>query len=264
MDMQTARSILDGYAEWWRSEFSLARANDGVEIISPMLDRHNDHISIFLADDGEVPGGYVLTDMGATLGDLALSGCDVAGTEARRQKLDSLVGGFGLERSGNEIFSRTGEEGLFRSINFMMQGLAAIDDLFFTTRGDARGLFHEDVESWLDMNGIRYSPNISIYGRSGFESRFDFVIPKSGESAPERFIRVISHPSQQSVANSLFGWNDISEARENSHLYLFMDASNARSGKIGAELVNACVRYDVHPVSWDEGASQEVCRALAS
>ena len=139
MDTQEAHDILDGYARWWRSEFFLAKANGRVEIVSPVLDRHNDHISGFLADDNWAPGGYVLTDMGAALDDLALSGCDVDGTDSRRQKLDCPVAGYGLERSGNEIFSRMGKEGLFRSINFMMQGLAAIDDLFFTARSDTRG-----------------------------------------------------------------------------------------------------------------------------
>lgn len=262
MTEEIANHLLDGHAAWWRSQFSVCTVNGGVQVISPMIDRHNDHIGFYLSDDARLSGGYVLTDLGATLEDLAASGCDVLRAPARVEKLDQTLRGFGLERKGVEIFVRSGASGLPRAMSFIMQGLSTIDDLFFTARGNVRSYLREDVEVWLDASEIRYAPDISIAGRSGFETKFDFLIPKTGHIAPERFIKVVSNPSRQSVGNSLFGWGDINAAREGSELYLFMDVRNTRSGQIGTDLMQACHAYDVQPVSWDGTVDEAIASEM--
>lgn len=263
MDAKTANDILDEHAKWWRDGFDVYDAGRGVQIVCPMLDRHGDHISLYAAEDAR-DGGYVLTDMGATLDDLASSGCGIDPKSSCAEKLARTLRGFGLQQDCGEIYTRTGRDGLAAAINFMMQGLTTVDDLFFTVSDHVRSLFRDDVEEWLDENGVRFSPDIQICGRSGFENKFDFVIPKSGRTAPERLIRVVSNPSQASVSNSLFGWSDVREGRGASELYLFMNEEGAGRGGISSELITACRNYEVVPVAWAGGAPDDIRRALVA
>lgn len=243
MDAAAAGLILDRYAEWWRSGFDVVQEGEGVRIITPMLDRHNDHMSLYLAE-GE--GGLVLTDIGATIGDLTAGGCDVLGSPKRSERLDAVLRGYGLSREGGEVYVRTGRDRLFESMNMLMQGLATVDDLFFTVRSSVRSFYLEDVRDWLDGLSIRYVENVNLVGKSGFSARFDFVIPKS-KAAPERYVKTVSSPSEQSVKNFLFGWSDIMEARGNGRSYLFLNAENSVSGSVEPSLLEACRSYGVVP-----------------
>lgn len=263
MDFQKANSIIDGYVGWWRSQVSIYPEGDAVRIVCPMLDRHNDHMSIYLSDIDE--GGYLLTDLGAVLGDLEMSGCDVLSSGARRMKLEEVLSSFGLRQADGELYRKTGESGLFQSINMLMQGMASVDDLFFTAKENARNFFLDDVRAWLDSHEIRYSPGVVLQGRSGFATRFDFCIPKTGTKAPERLIKAIGAPSESNIKNALFGWEDIRESREGSKGYLFMNmiGGTSKEASVDPMLENACLAYGVRPVHWI-GSADDVLAELAA
>lgn len=263
MRADSASGILDDYAKWWREQFDVRQAGNGVEILTPMLNRHNDNMSVYLGNDPENGSCLVLSDLGQTLDDLDFDGCDVLGSAKRTSFLDSTLRGFGLSRDGREIFARTSRSELFNSLNFMMQGMSSVDDLFYTSRKNVENFFTEDIAAWLDDHEIRYSQNIRIKGRSGFEAQFDFLIPKTGNKAPERLLKAVSHPTKSSVENALFGCNDIREERPNSAIYLLLNANDARDGKIQQSIIDACTNWDVKPAVWNHGAD-DVLEALAA
>ena len=262
MDVTKANSIIDGYVGWWREQVSIYQEGDAVRIICPMLDRHNDHMSIYLAEEA---GVYTLTDMGATLGDLSFCGCDVFSSEPRTKKLNEVLAGFGLMQEDGEIYRKASEAELFQSVNMLMQGMASVDDLFYTAKDNARSFFMDDVKTWFDAKGIRYTDNVVFQGKSGFTSRFDFCIPKTGNVAPERLVKAVGTPSESSVKNALFGWGDIRESRPNSTGYLFMNviSETGDTHALDPVLENACLAYGVKPVPWS-GAADSVLAELAA
>lgn len=263
MKIDAASKIIQGYANWWRDSVEMYQEGDAVRLVCPMLDRHNDHMSIYIVEDKET-GGFILTDIGATIEDLISSGCDVIASAPRKQKLDVVVRGFGIQRNSHELYVKTGRERLFQSMNMLMQSMASIDDLFFTARENTRSFFLDDVGNWLASNGIRSMPDVRVSGQSGFEAKFDFVIPRSGIIAPERFIKAIGTPSQSSVTNALFGWNDIKNARGgDARSYLFLNELNAKESGIDASLISACDNYGVKPVLW-HGNANSVLDELAA
>ena len=249
MDVESVERIINDYVDWWRREIKVLPAGNGVRIVSPMLDRHNDHMSMYIAEDA-AGGGYILTDLGETIGDLVASGCDVLSSDSRRKKLDGVAAGMGLQREGNELFRRAGESDLFQSINFLMQGMATVDDLFFTSSDQARSFFLDDLDDWFEKNGVPVVPNVRVGGKSGFETRLDFVIPRIGGKL-ERLIKAVGNPRQGSVENALFGFGDISDSRPNSECLLVMDVTGGRGGdeRVG-ELSDACRRYGAKPIAW--------------
>lgn len=88
-DARRVNEMLDDYARWFRDSFDVFEEDGCVRIVLPMLDRHNDHMSIYLAD-GDGPGKIVMSDLGHTVDGLYASGCDV-NAEGRRGKFESIV-----------------------------------------------------------------------------------------------------------------------------------------------------------------------------
>lgn len=138
MNLNQAQDIIDGYASWWRNEVVASQAGDAIQLVCPMLNRNNDHMSFYIADDPTQPGGLLLTDMGATLSDLAFSGSDILGSESRSRKLEQTLNSLGVMLSGNELCAQADEATLFTQMNMLMQGMASVDDLFFTARQRTR------------------------------------------------------------------------------------------------------------------------------
>lgn len=264
MDASRAERIMDGYVSWWRSQISICQEDGCVRILCPMLDRHNDFMSIYMIDDQGDNGGVIITDLGETIGDLASSGCDVM-SESRRPKLERTIAGYGTSLKDGELFIRTSESALFESINMLMQTMASVDDLYYTVRDTSRHYIIDEIASWLDELDIRYTQDIKITGRSGFETKFDFLISGSRvREIPERYIKAINSPTQSGVSNALFGWEDISRSRSNSQSFLFMNSSGSSDGRIDASLVEACENYGVVPVAWNKGADDRIREQLAA
>ena len=258
MKLNDAEKIIDGYASWWKKSIDAYQEGDSIRLVCPMLDRNNDHMSIYIADDSN--GGYVLTDLGATINDLRLSGCDVLSSKSREKKLTQALNGYGLLREDDELYVYADSSSLFQRMNMLMQGMASIDDLFFTTKDSVKNLFFEDVSTWLDNNNVRYTSDIRIGGRSGFEIKFDFLIPKTQGIAPERYIKTVSNPTEGSIKNAIFGWDDVSAIRGDSQSYLFLNDESHEN--VGDRLLQACREYSINPVLWSK--VDDVLPALAA
>ncbi len=72
--------------------------------------------------------------------------------------------------------------------------MLTVNDLFYTARSQVKSLFLDDVTQWLDLALVRYIPMVNFLGKSGFNHRFDFAIPKS-QNYPERLIQTINNPA---------------------------------------------------------------------
>ena len=70
------RKLIDGYYSWLHENASVKKAKDDwFEIETPMLDRHNDFLSIYIRkSENEIE----LTDGGYILNDLDMCGFDVS------------------------------------------------------------------------------------------------------------------------------------------------------------------------------------------
>lgn len=259
MQVANAERIMDGYVKWWRDGVSLVQEESAVRIVLPMLDRHNDHMSIYMAEDPH-GSGFVITDLGDTIGDLLSCGCDILGSPSRNAKLDMVVKGFGLRRDGDELYQIASEETLFQSINMLMQGMASVDDMFFTMKDSAKSFFLEDIDLWLTSHDIRYSRDVSISGSTGYMSKIDFLIPKSSR-APERYIKTSGSARQSSIKNALFGIADLKRGGHGDAVsYLFVNSydEHGKPAPIDSTVRQAADSWDTKAVAWPYDADSVV------
>lgn len=239
------QKLLDDHYRWLRDKTQVRRIEDWIEITTPYLDRHNDYIQIYARKSAT---GYTLTDDGYTITDLELSGCRLE--SAKRQSLLKMtLNGFGIALVDNRLEVETSAETFALRKHNLMQAILAVNDLFYLAEPFVLSLFHEDVEAWLNISDVRYTPKPKFTGKSGFEHLFDFVIPKS-RSQPERILRAVNHPSRDTAEAIAFAWLDTKDNRApDSRIYAIL---NDETRKIGGGVIEALRRYEVVPVPWTE------------
>ena len=99
-------SLFDSYIEWLKQRICVESLEDICEITTPFLDRHNDHLQIYVKKPED---GFLLTDDSYVINDLRLSGFEIT-TEERSQFFNSVLNGFGVHQKGNELFIEASRE----------------------------------------------------------------------------------------------------------------------------------------------------------
>lgn len=140
--------LIENYRTWLRDRTTIKSVQkDWFEITTPFLDRHNDYIQIYAKKDND---HYILSDDGATIRDLELSGFSLD-TKKRQSILKETINGFGIEEKNCVLFTRANSENFSVKKHSLLQSILAINDMFHLSSATVRSLFKENVEKWLDL-----------------------------------------------------------------------------------------------------------------
>ncbi|MFA6282188.1 MAG: DUF1829 domain-containing protein [Candidatus Omnitrophota bacterium] len=239
------QKLIDNYFYWLKERTTIRQIDDWVEITTPYLDRHNDYTHIYAKNE---KGGFILTDNGYTIQDLKLSGCDLD-SKRRKMLLETTLNGFGVKRNNDTLLINATLQNFSLQKHNIIQAILAVNDLFYLASPMVANLFLEDVTSWLDSYDIRYTPNLKFTGKSGYDHKFDFIIPKS-RVQPERIIRVINHPNRDAVTGMIYSWIDTKNVRPvDSKAYAFL---NDTQNQTLTKAVEALRSVEVKSVLWSK------------
>jgi len=243
MSVNDCRKLVQDYIQWLSEKISVKDFDGICEITTPFLDRHNDHLQIYVK---KIQNHLVLTDDGYTLRDLQLSGCEF-NTDKRSRMLKSVLNGFGITRDKNELVIHASPTNFPQKKHNLLQAIMAINDLFVLAAPTVASFFKEDVERFLCSHDIRYTPDVKFHGKSGFDHHYDFVIPASNKM-PERLISVINKPERQNITSTIFAWDDIGKTRpEQSSAYSVINDSERN---ISQDWITALSEYEIKPILW--------------
>jgi len=235
--------LVDEYLEWLRHNIKVREIDDVCEITTPFMDRHNDHLQIYMRKED---GQYVLSDDGYILTDLEMSGLDI-GTENRQSILSTTIAGFGVNKVGEELQVKAQYHNLPQRKHNLIQAMLAVNDMFVMARPYTFSFFREDVEQYLHIHDVRFIAMVSFLGKSGFTHNFDFAIPPS-EKRPERLIKAINNPTRETISSLIFSWNDTREVRsEGAVAYAIL---NDFDKSIPVDASSALEAYRIFPMLW--------------
>jgi len=243
--LEEVNALHDSYLAWLRAQTRFKQIDsEWVEIATPLLDRHNDFLSIYVRKGKE---GLELTDDSYVINDLRMSGCQVDKGQ-RAQFLRQTLMGFGVRREGDALTLRASTANFSPCLHSLLQAMLTVGNLFFTNSANVKKLFWEDVRDWFDENEVRYNPSIKVTGKSGYDHMFDFVIPKS-RKYPERFIQTVNAPDKGAVSRALFSFLDISEVRSGARCYVILN-DNDKSNPASA--LTAIDNYAFPSILWSK------------
>ncbi len=245
--MAKGKTLVDSYVDWLKSNIYPVEMGSYWQITTPFLDRHNDHLQIYVKEEG---GAFFLTDDGYIINDLAMSRCEI-NSPRRRKILEQTLNGFGIRLDDDALVVEATAHSFPQKKHLLLQAMLTVNDMFMLSQQRVRGVFLEDVQEFLDEHEIRYVPSVQLNGRSGFAHVFDFVIPSS-RRCPERLIRALNAPTKDNAQSILFAWNDVTVVREKSSLmYVFLNDTNR---SVRDEILGAFEEYKVTPILWSNRA----------
>lgn len=246
--------LIDSYLAWLRSKFDTKQMDEYCEITTPLLDRHNDHLQIYLKN---TDNGMLITDDSYIISDLLASGLDI-NNKKREALLNSILKRFGISRENDNLIVKATSSDFAQKKHNLLQAMIAINDLFYTSRSNVVSIFFDEVVSFLNDNNIRYTEDIQLIGRSGLTHNYDFIIPKS-KTEPNRAIKVVSNLTRDKAKVILFSCSDTQEIRPDIVIYPFI---NDTDHSISTDIISAFKEYSLKPVLWSE-RSQYISELVA-
>jgi predicted RNA-binding protein YlqC (UPF0109 family) len=115
------KNLINDYIEWLRQNINIKEINGMYEITTPFLDRHNDHLQIYVKKSD---GGLILTDNGQTITNLRLSGFEF--TQEKRQILNSTLKSFGVQLIDEELIAKATPEDFPQKKHNLIQAILYI------------------------------------------------------------------------------------------------------------------------------------------
>jgi Domain of unknown function DUF1829/Domain of unknown function DUF1828 len=242
------QQVITDYLKWIKDNTIVKTVEEGkVCLIStPFLDRHNDHLDIYLIKNN---GALKLSDNGYTIADLKMSGFEM-NTPKRESILRTALNGFGVKINGNdELYVETNTNNVGQKKHYLLQAILAVNDMFNLSQETVHSLFKEDVELYFRSNDIFFSKDIKLSGKSGFDHNVDFLIPAT-KNKPERLIKAINSAKKDTVLSSIMAFNDINQTRETetTNFVLYNDIEK----EVSNDIISALENYNVKHIPWSK------------
>jgi hypothetical protein len=243
MNRAECERLISEYLRWLKEGLRVSELESGCAIATPFLDRHNDEIEIYVE---RRDGGFLLTDDGYTISDLRSSGMAFS-SEKRKARLTAILNGFGVRQEGEEIQVHAMPQDFAQKKHNLLQAMLAVNDMFVMGEEHVLSLFKEDVAAFLELNRIPVFPDFKLSGRSGFDHKFDFGLPKT-QRKPQRVVQAINNLTKDQALSFAFAVNDVRAIRaERLETFSFLnDADNPPN----ADNLVAIKAYDVLPLLW--------------
>lgn len=242
------KHIVGEYLKWVKDNTVVKTIVPGsvCSISTPFLDRHNDHITIYVEKTDD---NIMLTDDGYTIADLKMSGLEFT-TPKRVSMLQTTLNGFGIKMlTNNELFVEATPGNVGQKKHALLQAILAVNDMFYLAQETVYSLFKEDVELFFRANDIIFSKDLKLTGKSGFDHNIDFIIPAS-RSKPERLIKTVNMPRKDSILSTIMAFGDISQVRGDETLNYVV--YNDLDKKVLPDVVSALNSYGVKHIPWSQ------------
>jgi hypothetical protein len=246
--MLDCNKIIDEYIRWIRDNTVVKTIEEGQSCLvsSPFLDRHNDHLNIYIVKNGN---NFQLTDDGYTINDLKMSGLEI-NTPKREKIFKTVLNGFGVKTDqNNALYVEATLNNIGQKKHHLLQAILAVNDMYTLSQEMVSSLFKEDVELYFKSNEIYFSKDIKITGKTGFDHNIDFLITAS-KAKPERLIKTVNNPKRDSILSSIFAFTDIVEVREEktSNYVVYNDIEKT----VSQDVIGALTNYGVKHIPWSE------------
>jgi len=247
------KETIENYIKWIRDNTSIKSIEEGAlcEITTPFLDRHNDHLQIYIQKCGNK---YILTDDGYTIDDLRMSGMEI-NTPKREKVFKTVLNGFGIKvRDNNELYVEADWGNIGQKKHYLLQAILAVNDMYTLSQESVYSFFKEDVEMFFHVSEIFYNKDVKITGKTGFDHNIDFIIAAS-KTKPERLIKTINIPNKDPIMSAIFAFTDITAVREQEtrNYVIYNDVERT----VSPDVVSALANYGVDNVPWSK---KEVCK----
>ena len=195
------------YGAWLRERLTTVERGQTQVLSTPFLDPFHDGIQVHVEPHG---GEMILHDNGDTLEHLSCLGVKIEDSERRRALIQRATAGCAVRFEGGRLETTATAANLPQRVHFLLTAILRLNDLWMSAVPHRWTDFFEMVREFLDQQGVLYTANVSIPGKT-VEHSIDFVIPLPKRK--ERLVKLIADPKPQTAKVISFSWMELREAR---------------------------------------------------
>lgn len=248
--MEWIHGLMDEYHSFLKDKTKLTsdQLTGWVEISTPFLNMFNDPIDLYAKQQGEK---IVLSDDGETLKNLELSGVPVSRSNTRKQLMEQILINYGVRLEDGELGLEASAYNFPQKKLNLLTAISEINDLYFMAKHTVATAFKEDVQSYLDEQGIIYTPHFLARGKTGIEFSFDFQI---AYRKTEIVMKSFSMINKQNLPQFLFTWEDVKQVREQQaqKAVIGLAVINDEDRKVQGEYLDALDSKGAQYILWSE------------
>lgn len=241
-------TLVKSYADWLHEHSSLRKVDSWQEVTVPFLDHTGDHFQFYARFKD---GALHFDDDGYTLNGLQTSGFNFKGKRAER--LTQTARQFGATCENGSIIMKARPEKSGDAMNRYVQALIHIDSLVEVVSRKTTSYFVDDVAEALTQQGIFYTQDINIQGKSLYSHNFNFLFQKS-RTLPTTFAQAPSQLDERTMATTTFAWIDVSETHERRGAVLIVFTDD-REKAINQTAVTGFAKYGIKVLGFSQIAS---------
>ena len=242
--------LMDEYYAFIKEKtlISDSEGSEWVEVSTPFTGLFNDTIDIFIK---KVGSKFILSDDGATMRNLGLSGMEISRSPKRKEILDRILINYGVRLEGGELITESNEKEFPQNKLNILSAISETNDMYFLARHTVSSVFRDDVKEFLDEQELIYTPHFISKGSTGLEFTFDFQIAyKSTEIVLKSFNSI----NKMNLPHFLFTWDDIKKVRERQTQknVVGMAVINDVDREVNDEYLEALDKYGAKYILWSE------------
>lgn len=208
--MNWINTLMDNYYAFLKEKTLVtgSSSTDWVEISTPFLGLFNDTVDIYVKKEGNK---IIISDDGNTLRDLELSGLEISRSPKRKEILERILINYGVRINNEELITEATERDFPQKKLNLISAISETADMYYLAKHTVASVFREDVKSYLDEQGLIYTPYFISKGSTGLEFTFDYQIAYRNT---EIVIKSFNSVNKMNLPHFLFTWDDIKKVRE--------------------------------------------------
>ena len=195
------------YGAWLRERLTSVERGQSQVLSTPFLDPFHDGIQVHMEARG---GAWVLHDNGDTIDNISCLGVKIEDSERRRALIQRATAGCAVRFENGRLETTATQANLPQRLHFLLTAILRFNDLWMSAVPHRWTDFFEMVAEFLEKQGVLYTANVSIPGKT-VEHSIDFVIPLPRRK--ERLVKLIGDPKPQTAKIISFSWMELQESR---------------------------------------------------
>jgi hypothetical protein len=149
----------------------------------------------------------------------------------------------------NEVIVAASPQDFPQKKHALVQAILSINEMFVMAEEHVLSLFKEDVAKFLEQNGIPFFPDFKLSGRSGFDRKFDFGLPKTAKK-PQRVLQAINVLGKDQATSFAFAVADVRVIRADPlQAFTFL---NDVEHPLKEDNLAAIRAYEIQPLFWSQ------------
>lgn len=246
------QKYISSFLEWLSSDLAALDLDGACEVTTPFLDRHNDHIQIYIREQN---GSFVLSDEGNTVSDMLASGVDFQ-QQSRQELLKFVLDGYNVSLTDDELKLDATDANIGQRMNFLIQAIIGVNNTFsiptqFQSRDKREDQFKLDAIDFLTSRGFSHNSGTRVIGKTGYTHSMETITQRSnGNAATTHYFKSFNTPSKPSISKFLFDVQDIVGRKgSNGKSVAFL---NDQEKPVRDDDIAALIEYDVIPACWTQ------------